>query len=105
MKLYHSRLGQVEITKVEDGKTSFIVEETGEEKTLVSKFVKFYQTEEAAEEAEEIRQELKEAEESEEREALRAEIEALEVEVQATIEKNGGLTVHEVSMRNIAKYL
>lgn len=103
MKAFHQTFGQVEIIKEEEGKVTFVISETREEKTLISKFVNLYATEEDAVKAKELKEELKEIEENEEKETLRAEIAALEIEVRAIEAKNGGLTCHEVTARNIAK--
>lgn len=105
MTVYHTIFGEVEITKEDNGKIFFTIIETGKEKSMISEYVQFYASEEVAEKAAELKQELMEAEENEEKEALRKEIEVLTVKVNATIAENGGLTQHEITMRNIANGL
>lgn len=105
MKAFHSRFGQVEVLNNENGRVTFLIEETGKEKTMTASLVNLYPTEEAMEEAVEIKEYLKDMEELEEIQKAEAELKALEIEVNQYIKENGGLTFEESTRKNIAKGL
>jgi len=105
MKAFHSKFGEVKVLKNENNKVTFIISETGEEKTMTSSFVNLYESEELMEEAIELKEYLKDMEELEEINQAKAELKALEIEVDAIIAKTGGKTFEEMTIENLKKSL
>ena len=105
MKAFHTTFGEVEVLKNENDKVTFVILETGKEKTMTSSFVNLYETEEKMEEAVELKEYLADMEELEEINQAKAELKALQLEVDAIIAKNGGKTFEEIRIEKLKKSL